>query len=505
MDLEYLNLIFFPVFTTLILISILGYGTIINNVTFKDKIELSLKNLIFIQGLIFSGFIFMFLNFFIPISNYLTIVWIIGGSFFYIFYLFKNKEIKNELIFILFVLVLSIIYSFYSGFNDDFNYHYDTIKNYKEKNLFEILHHRRISYNSHWLFLNSIYTLSFFSSTLFILSSLFFSISVYDFTNLSRTMIQKNKHYLSIISFFCLIFFLGILTKLKDLGTDIPGVIVSIYIIILITNKIFEKSNDKINNIFLITLLFCQFAIIIKISNALVFLFLILLFFKIRYRELNYYLFFLICIIPMLWLFQNYVISGCLVWPITITCFSNTDLAINEIYIIESFAKGDQSASMKLNNLNWIIIWFENHSTKMLETYFIYLVILLFPFIYIYFNKKDNKALIINFLKNIYFENNYKFLLLLIFICNLIWFFFAPAYRFGIFYNLFIIIFLSLPLWLYMIKNNFQFILKYSRIILIIVFIYFIFENIIRLDWYMERYDIWPPINQGELLERKEI
>ena len=67
MDLEYLNLIFFPVFTTLILISILGYGTLINNVTFKDKIELSLKNLIFIQGLIFSGFIFMFLNFFIPI------------------------------------------------------------------------------------------------------------------------------------------------------------------------------------------------------------------------------------------------------------------------------------------------------------------------------------------------------------------------------------------------------------------------------------------------------
>ena len=40
---------------------------------------------------------------------------------------------------------------------------------------------------------------------------------------------------------------------------------------------------------------------------------------------------------------------------------------------------------MKLNNLNWIIIWFENHSTKMLETYFIYLVILCISFIYIYF------------------------------------------------------------------------------------------------------------------------
>ena len=124
-------------------------------------------------------------------------------------------------------------------------------------------------------------------------------------------------------------------------------------------------------------------------------------------------------------------------------------------------------------------------------------------FLYIYLFLKKVTKLIINFLKNIYFDNNYKFLLLLIFICNLIWFFFAPAYRFGIFYNLFIIIFLSLPLWLYMIKNNFQFILKYSRVILVIICIYFIFENIIKIDWYMKRYDIWPPIEQGKLLERK--
>ena len=83
-------------------------------------------------------------------------------------------------------------------------------------------------------------------------------------------MIQ-NKHYLSIISFL-FNFLLGILTKLKDLGTDIPGECLYLYYNFS-NNKIFEKSNDKINNIFLITLLFCQFAIIIKISNALVFCF----------------------------------------------------------------------------------------------------------------------------------------------------------------------------------------------------------------------------------------
>ena len=72
-------------------------------------------------------------------------------------------------------------------------------------------------------------------------------------------------------------------------------------------------------------------------------------------------------------------------------------------------------------------------------------------------------------------------------------------------YNLFFIIILLLPLWLFMVENNYQFILKYSKTVLIVIFIYFIFENITRLDWYMKRYDVWPPISKGELLERKNI
>ena len=95
-------------------------------------------------------------------------------------------------------------------------------------------------------------------------------------------------------------------------------------------------------------------------------------------------------------------------------------------------------------------------------------------------------------------------LILFILICNLIWFFFAPAYRFGIFYNLFLIIFLLVPLWLFMIKYSFKFITAYAKVILVVVFIYFIFENLMRLDWYTKRYNIWPPINQGELLERNK-
>ena len=92
-----------------------------------------------------------------------------------------------------------------------------------------------------------------------------------------------------------------------------------------------------------------------------------------------------------------------------------------------------------------------------------------------------------------------------IIICNLIWFFYAPAYRFGIFYNLSFIIISLIPIWLFMIKYDFKFIYTYSKFILIFICLYFVYENISRIDWYLKRYDSWPPIYEEKLLERKNF
>ena len=83
MDLAYLNLLLYPIFILIILISILGYGTIINKLIFNNRIELHLKNLIFIQGLIFIGFLSILFNFVIPISNYFS-------------FWFKNSILLNQ-------------------------------------------------------------------------------------------------------------------------------------------------------------------------------------------------------------------------------------------------------------------------------------------------------------------------------------------------------------------------------------------------------------------------
>lgn len=505
MNLNLLNLFIFPILIIFILISILGIGIFVNDKIIKNKIDINLKNLYFLQGLIFIGFLFILINFFIPISDSISALTILIGSILYFFYFFNLRSKKQELIFIISVSLMAFFYSFYAGLNDDFIYHYETIKNYKNKNLFEIMHHRMHSYNSHWLFLNSIFSFSSYTTSLFVLSSLLFSISIYDFYSAFKKYLKKNYYFTSTICYFFLIFFIGVLDKYKDLGTDVPGLIVSIYVIIIITYYIFDKKIKESSNIFLIILSLSLFAVQIKITNSLIILFVIFLIFRLNLSKINYFLFLFICLIPLPWIFQNFIISNCLVWPIVLTCFANTDLAIREIYLIESFAKGDINVSIELNGLNWVKVWFTNHFYKILEIYFVYILLLIAPFFYILLSKTYKKTNFINSIKDIYFNSNYIIIFLIIYISNIIWFLNAPAYRFGIFYNLCLIIFLILPLWLYMLEKFFNNLHKYSKIILYLVFIFFIYENISKINWYVKRYDTWPPINKEQLLDRKKF
>ena len=90
---------------------------------------------------------------------------------------------------------------------------------------------------------------------------------------------------------------------------------------------------------------------------------------------------------------QNYNISGCLIWPIEITCFANNDKAIFESYLIESFAKGDINTTIDVGGFNWINIWFKNHITKLVEIYLLFILIFIFPIIYYYLILKIPKII----------------------------------------------------------------------------------------------------------------
>lgn len=505
MSMGVLNQAIIPLYCFFLIISIFGIGLFFNNIFSIYKIELDLKNLIFIQGLFFSSIIFVFINFFTPITDILSLLVILIGSIIYFFYFFKITQKKKEIKFIFLIIVFSFILIYYAGVSDDFDYHYKIIKNYKNNSLFDILHHRRASYNSYWLFITSLFSINFFTSTLFVLTSIFFSISIYDFFKLTRTSIKKNEYYVSTISFFLLIFFLGNFSKLKDFGTDIPGVILGAYMYIIVINHLFEKKNKTTNEIFLLILFLFQFSFIIKITNGLLIILILLIIYNLNLKKINYVNVFFTLLIPIPWFYQNFIISNCLIWPISITCFENVDHAKSEAYLVEAFAKGDLNTSIDVNNLSWIKIWLANHFNKLVETYLLYILLLIIPIIYCFSKKEFIFIKLINHLKIFLLNKNYLILLILILITNIIWFIYIPAYRFGFNYNLYLLIVVILPFWLFNIKSNHSFIIEYSKYLLIVISLYFIVENINKINWYKERYIQWPPIIDGELINRKNF
>ena len=503
MEIVLTNQIIFPFLILIFLITILGYGNFLNYFLRLDNFLLNLKNFLFIQGLILISFFTLLINIFTPLNNYVTFIIIFIGIILYLVFNIKNNLNKNEIIFICFVTFLSFVYSFYSGVNDDYHYHFETIKNFKNHNLFEIIHNNRISYNSHWLFLNSVFTINGLYASTFVISALLYSITIFDCFFLFKKTFSEKFYYTCILSFSILIFFLGVINNYKEIGTDIPGVIISLYILVILTYYNFDKKVMININLFIFMIILANFAFVIKITNTLIYFYLLSFLLAVNFNSLKLNFLILLFPIPLLWFFQNINISGCLIWPIEITCIENKTTAEKEINIIKTFAKGDQFLSNStLGYFEWIGLWFKNHFTKLLETYLIFFIVLISPIFYLYLNNKKNQIIQKNIIYKVLGNKNYIFFLSIIVISNLIWFLYMPAYRFGILYNFSLIVYFIIPLWLNYIDKNREFFQKFCFIVICLIVIYFIFENTLKINWYFERYNTWPPFTNQNLILR---
>ena len=392
MSIVIINACFYPLATTVILLSILGYGRVINNFFYKDLFNYQFRNLILFQGLIFTGLFSIIINIFFPLKDIYSISVIIIGLFLYLIN-FSKINLKDEINFISIVVIFSSFLAIYAGVNDDFDYHLKIINNYKNYNLFEIIPGRQVSYNSFWLFLHSVFSINKYIASLFILGSLIFAITIYDLFFILKKSFKENEFIISAISFLILIFLLGVQNKLKDFGTDLPGAIISFYILLIIVNEFFYKKQLSIN-ILIFLILLSSFVFVIKLTNVLILFFVILYIVKVNLLSINLKNIYFPFLLIFFWFFQNLIISGCLIWPIETTCFYNIEDPANEFAIIESFAKGDMIGAMKTDNFEWIGIWFSAHSKKIFETYALFFLISISP-------------LIINFfIKDKYFKNN---------------------------------------------------------------------------------------------------
>lgn len=514
-----INSLFSLVLINLILsISILGYGKLLFKcIHFRQVNGLNYYSIIFIFGLVITSVTVNIATFFIPITDTITSIYILLGTVIF-FYIYKENNLFKEIRTIIFIVLFASLFSFYSKDSDDFSYHLFTILYYKEnvleRELINNTNDLRIAFNSVWFSLNSLIALKSYKVSFFFISSFLYASVIYDLG--IRTIQNYKKKLNSVTSLYCifsLIYLLGVVGKYQNMGSDLPGQII-IVIIIFVFFENFEKLKKFNERTFIVLLILTLFAFQIKITNILILPLIIYLYLFLD-NKLKILLFSLIFLLPIfIWLYQNYYISKCFLFPIPLLCFDNIDRAIFYNFVISAFSKSIfkegipyETSEYLFDNFRWIKFWINSHLPKILEKTLLYFIILILPAVF----------LIINFIKNpesfkkILKQNelfNFKVFVIISFINILIWFLYFPTFRFGSIYILNFMLIFIIPTWLVFLKYNKKY-FKFKLYILIFIIFIFTYNSINKVFEYQDRWGkLWPSFENCEnfnYLECSEI
>ena len=468
--------IFFLIFSTFTVISSVGYGQLIgikSQTNFFDN---------FFFGLIFISFLITIVHFFTKISFFVSLIILSSGVILFLIKknFFSIKTVKKNIKFlILFLFLVPIFIS--QKYHEDFGYYHLTyvITMMEEKIIFGLANSNiAYSHNSIWLNIISIFSLpkndfNFLTLPAFLAYYIFIAFSL-------KKILESNKQTIS--SYFllvCLFYFILKFTRISEYGNDLPCTIFSILAVFYFLKFSESTIQQKKPSYFLCCFSFAAFSILIKFSAIPIFLLPLYLFitnFKKLRKEIikyNYIFIFILCFIFFL---QQFVYTGCLLFPSKLTClnvsWSNDDFFVlrkNIELINKSYSVTGGLISKKeyLENLNWFPYWLKRNYSELLE----HLITMLIPIILLKILLKKNKNA-----DNLSFENK-KIFYLFILISFVFWFKFSPVYRFAVPYFLCLIFIITL---------RFNIIKKFSTnlfLILIVVSILFNFsKNILRIS-----------------------
>uniref|UniRef100_UPI003F82FE4D hypothetical protein n=1 Tax=Candidatus Pelagibacter sp. TaxID=2024849 RepID=UPI003F82FE4D len=207
----------------------------------------------------------------------------------------------------------------------------------------------------------------------------------------------------------------------------------------------------------------------------------------------NYIIFF--AIINIVLIFSTYFKNtGCLIYPLSITCFENIEWAISKKEVVnmnfwyELWSKGGAAPNFRVDNpelyvknfnwlKNWINIYFFNKVSDFILGLFVLSLI-------IFYSLKGSK-------KKKFPKLKLKFLTIIIFLLFIEWFFNHPSLRYGG-YCLFALMFIILTAYyLSTFKQSYLNIQKKIFIFIIIALVVFVGRNISRLykEYYIYSYN----------------
>jgi len=468
-----INSVLFSFLSIASILSFNGLGIIIN----KDKKDF-LLNIFF--GYLIASILITFIHFFLKINLIVISMIFFTGLFLNIknyHSSIKNIEKKYYFFILIFLILIPIFIS--QKYHEDFGYyHLPYIINLTSEKIIFGLGNLNNGYvhNSIWLNILSLFyfqnNYNFVTLPTYLIYIIFIIYSV-------EQIISKNKYYNSNYFLIICIFYLILkFTRISEFGNDIPALIYAILGIFFFLKYEEEDSLEKKKYFFFSHLSFITFAVLIKFSTLpIIFLTVFIFFrdFKNINKEIFKYNYCLIYFLVTLFFLQQFIYTGCFIFPSKITCldvswfnseFLNLRTKLELTNKSYSVARDFISSEEYLVNFNWVSYWLKRNYIEIIE----HILTMLAPITIFLFLLKDK----INKINKI---NNFKLLVVFLLIGFSFWFILSPVYRFGIIYFLFFIFISTIKFYT---KKFFS---KKIFLSLLILFLTFNFlKNVKRID-----------------------
>jgi hypothetical protein len=433
-------MIFILIFNFLVLLSLLGYSFFFKKIINNSKaIVVNISD--FFYGLFFILFLSLLINLFFPLKIFTLFIFIFGLLLFILAIKNKIYNINFSRIFILITLISFIV--FYNGNNvDSPMYHLQIIKWLSENkiNLGLINLEMRFGNNSSWHSILALMDVNLGKwSIKYYISSVFLAVIIAQslenkLFNLSSLFLFLSVTYLLLFSYLHPFNNGIILNHLGNPETDIVAMLLfifSFYLFLVLMDENF-KNNELIDLFFIVSFL----AITTKLSNitlAILIIFILVKNKKYKVFKLSNYI---ILFTGVLWTLRSFLLSGCLLFPVKITCLNTLWLKDpNKIEffsnIIMGYARDTRLRDKYLNfeyiikSNQWLGSWFQDYflNTSLLKITSFIIILCLFAFLILLYFKRSL------FKKNTF--NQYFFLILIFFLITIYLWFKAPEIRFG--------------------------------------------------------------------------
>ena len=510
------NLLIFILAYFFILISLLGYGLAFSNIFLKNK---NFNNIGYLGLLgIFTLIIYSYLsNFFIAHTKIHNLILLLLGFIFFCVFFNKDKVFFRQNIYltlIIFSLIFISILIFKS--HDDFPYYHFPYTHYlTEQN--SIIGIGKLNHGfrtpSSLFYLNSLFYIPILDYNLFNFGQIYIlgfgNIILIKNINNNYLSLKKNFTNFNIINFLSLLSFIFInifFYRIAEHGTDRSAQILIFIFIIEIIYLLINKKNYSIQIINILLLLSLIISLKAFYILYIIFLLPIFIFFILETKNFKKALQVFISNSFIIWfiLMLNLVLlsyffnTGCLIYPISFTCFQNLSWTIStsEIKLMnqwyELWSKAGASPNYRVENpliylsdLNWLNTWVDNYFFNKVSDFILGLVFLIS---FVLFFLKGNLKLNLKSNKNKYIL--YVFLLIILLLFE--WFFNHPALRYGGYCLVALLLFLPCSLFFRITEVKQKLFSKKILILIIITTLIFITRNIQRIDKEIKLYGYKP-------------